>query len=166
LPASGIGRDALPARSSRRTSRPDDVDLLPLGRGRELEGVLAPRHQLDRSQRQSCRIGSQPRGLSDPGPPPPRTLASQLEARPQQLALRSSQRELAPTSGLRGRRCADRMNLNWVMPAEGERWATLPLERPRSEEHTSELQSRGHLVCRLLLEKKKNTRQKHKHEQK
>src|SRR5437870_8948766 len=28
----------------------------------------------------------------------------------------------------------------------------------RSEEHTSELQSRGHLVCRLLLEKKNNTR--------
>src|SRR5439155_25149278 len=28
----------------------------------------------------------------------------------------------------------------------------------RSEEHTSELQSRGHLVCRLLLEKKKGTR--------
>src|SRR5690625_3062996 len=30
----------------------------------------------------------------------------------------------------------------------------------RSEEHTSELQSRGHLVCRLLLEKK-NTRHRH-----
>src|SRR5690625_1044423 len=29
------------------------------------------------------------------------------------------------------------------------------LESGRSEEHTSELQSRGHLVCRLLLEKKK-----------
>src|SRR5690625_1385137 len=28
-------------------------------------------------------------------------------------------------------------------------------EDVRSEEHTSELQSRGHLVCRLLLEKKK-----------
>src|SRR5439155_20637854 len=28
------------------------------------------------------------------------------------------------------------------------------LHRARSEEHTSELQSRGHLVCRLLLEKK------------
>src|SRR5690625_6671441 len=27
--------------------------------------------------------------------------------------------------------------------------------KARSEEHTSELQSRGHLVCRLLLEKKK-----------
>src|SRR3989442_8292728 len=27
--------------------------------------------------------------------------------------------------------------------------------QPRSEEHTSELQSRPHLVCRLLLEKKK-----------
>src|SRR2546422_3422139 len=30
--------------------------------------------------------------------------------------------------------------------------------RGRSEEHTSELQSRLHLVCRLLLEKKKNIR--------
>src|SRR5437870_11455383 len=30
----------------------------------------------------------------------------------------------------------------------------VPLNFPRSEEHTSELQSRGHLVCRLLLEKK------------
>src|SRR3712207_7035142 len=29
-------------------------------------------------------------------------------------------------------------------------------ERTRSEEHTSELQSRQYLVCRLLLEKKKN----------
>src|SRR5439155_15325781 len=37
----------------------------------------------------------------------------------------------------------------WLFPAEVS-------ERPgRSEEHTSELQSRGHLVCRLLLEKKK-----------
>src|SRR3712207_8184287 len=32
---------------------------------------------------------------------------------------------------------------------------TLPLNTPRSEEHTSELQSRQYLVCRLLLEKKK-----------
>src|SRR2546422_4436452 len=31
----------------------------------------------------------------------------------------------------------------------------------RSEEHTSELQSRLHLVCRLLLEKKKKTNYKH-----
>src|SRR6185312_17526633 len=31
------------------------------------------------------------------------------------------------------------------------------LRRPRSEEHTSELQSRSDLVCRLLLEKKKKT---------
>src|SRR5439155_5868557 len=31
-----------------------------------------------------------------------------------------------------------------------------PAGLDRSEEHTSELQSRGHLVCRLLLEKKKD----------
>src|SRR3712207_8448500 len=33
----------------------------------------------------------------------------------------------------------------------------------RSEEHTSELQSRQYLVCRLLLEKKKNHYQYHNH---
>src|SRR5947209_16276387 len=32
---------------------------------------------------------------------------------------------------------------------------------PRSEEHTSELQSRQYLVCRLLLEKKKNKKKPH-----
>src|SRR5690606_40433278 len=32
-----------------------------------------------------------------------------------------------------------------------------PKDNMRSEEHTSELQSRENLVCRLLLEKKKNT---------
>src|SRR2546422_11570895 len=32
------------------------------------------------------------------------------------------------------------------------------MRKNRSEEHTSELQSRLHLVCRLLLEKKKTTR--------
>src|SRR3712207_7122352 len=47
----------------------------------------------------------------------------------------------------------------------GRRGSSLLVERPRadsdddqkrSEEHTSELQSRQYLVCRLLLEKKKN----------
>src|SRR3989442_10732280 len=33
----------------------------------------------------------------------------------------------------------------------------------RSEEHTSELQSRPHLVCRLLLEKKKDQKQDKRH---
>src|SRR5258708_30328602 len=42
------------------------------------------------------------------------------------------------------------------------RAAFAPLEESkRSEEHTSELQSPDHLVCRLLLEKKKNLAQFH-----
>src|SRR5437660_7567407 len=41
-----------------------------------------------------------------------------------------------------------------------------PAGRGRSEEHTSELQSRGHLVCRLLLEKKKKKKKKHKNKKK
>src|SRR5689334_24827021 len=36
--------------------------------------------------------------------------------------------------------------------------AAAAVERGRSEEHTSELQSQFHLVCRLLLEKKKKTK--------
>src|SRR5207244_13286925 len=39
-----------------------------------------------------------------------------------------------------------------------EKFAALLFEEERSEEHTSELQSPDHLVCRLLLEKKKQNR--------
>src|SRR6266498_6065526 len=49
-------------------------------------------------------------------------------------------------AGLGGRRRLARLTDNW--PPD-------PLPQQRSEEHTSELQSRPHLVCRLLLEKKK-----------
>src|SRR5690625_7074919 len=38
-------------------------------------------------------------------------------------------------------------------------WERISPDEIRSEEHTSELQSRGHLVCRLLLEKKKKKKQ-------
>src|SRR3712207_7901000 len=49
----------------------------------------------------------------------------------------------------------------WRVAAGVRGLAGLPSYRPakgpgRSEEHTSELQSRQYLVCRLLLEKKKN----------
>src|SRR5687768_17678691 len=40
---------------------------------------------------------------------------------------------------------------HWLWPST----ISCPLRSVRSEEHTSELQSRLHLVCRLLLEKKK-----------
>src|SRR5206468_11289983 len=39
--------------------------------------------------------------------------------------------------------------------APGRHLSAAPVGRARSEEHTSELQSRSDLVCRLLLEKKK-----------
>src|SRR3712207_7445106 len=39
----------------------------------------------------------------------------------------------------------------------GPRMALVARRRVRSEEHTSELQSRQYLVCRLLLEKKKSS---------
>src|SRR5690625_6942652 len=45
-------------------------------------------------------------------------------------------------------------SLNLVAIAEETNAAFQDMTTQRSEEHTSELQSRGHLVCRLLLEKK------------
>src|SRR2546429_4249306 len=44
----------------------------------------------------------------------------------------------------------------WLCDADGSHARALTKGEKRSEEHTSELQSRLHLVCRLLLEKKKN----------
>src|SRR5437870_1844781 len=46
-------------------------------------------------------------------------------------------------------------NLFLMLPGQDN--VPMPVHlKVRSEEHTSELQSRGHIVCRLLLEKKKN----------
>src|SRR5437870_10998389 len=58
---------------------------------------------------------------------------------------------LSDVPGLPG---AQRGLLGDVLPLSDSR-QNIPEKTSRSEEHTSELQSRGHLVCRLLLEKKK-----------
>src|SRR5690554_7021722 len=47
------------------------------------------------------------------------------------------------------------MIATWIWAASFYASATSGYRYGRSEEHTSELQSRPHLVCRLLLEKKK-----------
>src|SRR5205823_8679593 len=49
-----------------------------------------------------------------------------------------------------------RMSLNQFTPAEERAEFARNESNPRSEEHTSELQSLAYLVCRLLLEKKNN----------
>src|SRR6266571_8777607 len=52
--------------------------------------------------------------------------------------------------GPRGSRCGVWHGTRWRGPGR-------PAPAPRSEEHTSELQSHVNIVCRLLLEKKKKT---------
>src|SRR3712207_7491895 len=68
--------------------------------------------------------------------------------------------------------CQIILNLRWLQTGQGDLWkyqipchhicrsilrgnAASTWKKQRSEEHTSELQSRQYLVCRLLLEKKK-----------
>src|SRR5258708_21261330 len=66
---------------------------------------------------------------------------------------------ISPSSATHCLRGACAMTLPWLAPIgtklklHAVRWSIAA--RQRSEEHTSELQSPDHLVCRLLLEKKK-----------
>src|SRR3989442_7673691 len=62
-------------------------------------------------------------------------------------------------SGRGGSTVGDESLRGVVLPIGPRRFRGDPDRRraDRSEEHTSELQSRPHLVCRLLLEKKKKT---------
>src|SRR5205809_7599880 len=53
------------------------------------------------------------------------------------------------------RSCPYGVGTIWARPSVLDAMVFVPV---RSEEHTSELQSRLHLVCRLLLEKKKRSR--------
>src|SRR5207247_3371829 len=80
------------------------------------------------------------------------------------LVERRSQRAIGRTS-VSGRK-TDQMNQNVTSWSSGRRYrpASAPaIATPlRSEEHTSELQSRVDLVCRLLLEKKKKTNREHR----
>src|SRR2546422_4644518 len=89
------------------------------------------------------------------GPPCPRC---------ESLTVRRSRRQgareyLASSVGIYPFRCGNCTHryLGLFLGRHYWAWSVKPfLEGLRSEEHTSELQSRLHLVCRLLLEKKKN----------
>src|SRR2546430_7617769 len=59
------------------------------------------------------------------------------------------------TTLFRSPRNSDRAARRYAAIRDASRHRCRDSSRPRSEEHTSELQSQSNLVCRLLLEKKK-----------
>src|SRR5256885_2668131 len=59
------------------------------------------------------------------------------------------------TAGARASEIRDGMRIDWDVPIAMDDGLVLRADVFRSEEHTSELQSPCNLVCRLLLEKKK-----------
>src|SRR2546422_11654490 len=67
-------------------------------------------------------------------------------------------RGAAALAHLRATRSAQGQGRRREQPGACDGWAA------RAEEHTSELQSRLHLVCRLLLEKRKNKKNKMRYE--
>src|SRR6266699_2026665 len=127
LPAHLARRSPVPRRSS--SSRPRTC-----ARSSAAERTAPSRHAL------SCRAASRRRA-----PPPLPT--------PADRAAGCS----APAAAARGPRCLPRRSPALPRDAPRTPCQLRPPHRAawRSEEHTSELQSRPHLVCRLLLEKKK-----------
>src|SRR3712207_8905102 len=74
-----------------------------------------------------------------------------ISTRPRRLRSTSARSSTAPTSSSTASRSTS---------AATTTSSSAPSSAVRSEEHTSELQSRQYLVCRLLLEKKKCNRQR------
>src|SRR5438034_8261131 len=64
--------------------------------------------------------------------------------------------DAAGTPGNAGTASAPSHTGAWIQYSRSTSPSTRSFARTRSEEHTSELQSHSDLVCRLLLEKKKN----------
>src|SRR5207253_7734945 len=79
--------------------------------------------------------------------------------------LADSRKDGLQTRGHRGRKDVLSKNMNrWRIVAFHLEWGLARIRGGRrSEEHTSELQSRGHLVCRLLLEKKNKKKHRTTH---
>src|SRR3989442_10392573 len=73
---------------------------------------------------------------------------------------RSASISIPPAQGQGVHLSQDGISIGSTVQVPGHAWVREPAlccQLIRSEEHTSELQSRPHLVCRLLLEKKKIT---------
>src|SRR5437870_8232880 len=88
------------------------------------------------------------------GRTPARNLSRQLLSIPVSPRLTTILPVYTPGLGkVRNQRACSQTSSDFI----GKRRMT-PRRLRRSEEHTSELQSRGHLVCRLLLEKKNNNK--------
>src|SRR5256884_5338280 len=78
------------------------------------------------------------------------TVSQRIDSLPRVSLIRNAARPSDQLASRAGRGCGTR--------AERQRPEAARQRQTRSEEHTSELQSRLHLVCRLLLEQKKHTR--------
>src|SRR5207253_11357349 len=92
----------------------------------------------------------------NPPPPFPTRRSSDLSTSPKATPLSVS---YCPTAPKEAPPKATARESIWILVMRASAGSPMPAQSPsaRSEEHTSELQSRGHLVCRLLLEKKNVT---------
>src|SRR3989442_10052378 len=77
---------------------------------------------------------------------------------PYTTLFRSVGTEPVPVVGVEGEAATARGEAQRRIEQEAGAAGAARAHAQRSEEHTSELQSRPHLVCRLLLEKKKNNK--------
>src|SRR5690349_23649547 len=92
--------------------------------------------------------------------PPPRSTLFPYTTLFRSPATESADRDSGRTRDLHGDLHRDRLRADWngAVQTARNRGRSTGVRVERSEEHTSELQSRRDLVCRLLLEKKKKKR--------
>src|SRR2546430_12368376 len=83
----------------------------------------------------------------------PYTTLFRSQPQPRSLESGLPERDISPDPG--GGRNASKRSPGEAAAQRSPSPEGIPLQRGRSEEHTSELQSQSNLVCRLLLEKKK-----------
>src|SRR2546426_5674022 len=137
-------------RSARRSSRPASSNSQIASMTRAVSSISAPeRLEEARHDRLPERV---PRGLADPGLP-----VAQADHGLRHRAVAPGAADVAERAAhhvTRGAHVAHVAHADVELAVHGAGH-----DGPRSEEHTSELQSPCNLVCRLLLEKKKKKKQ-------
>src|SRR5439155_5300071 len=126
------------------------------GEQRKAGRAATPRHEDSERTPRSRRVRSM-RAVAQARPAPQHEVPSSAAVRA--LTIPSNWSEFGQTPQFRQGPDSSRLGYYSVRSVVPRMRTVADRRRQRSEEHTSELQSRGHLVCRLLLEKKKKRKE-------
>src|SRR2546422_866600 len=161
-------REVFPLSHTHNRSRQSDLAVLRPGHLQHTRASLHPHLSIgepvqDAGHGRAAGAGAGGRGFPYPALPEA-NLNFAARENLYELYVRPARKQLVPfyfapqSVPVNGRKVADEQRAVGVAHGSNRDREHSPVGAQRSEEHTSELQSRLHLVCRLLLEKKKKKR--------